>query len=479
MSVTAGGDCVEGPLQVGWATVDNTPGRPNLLRGQFHTRVSTHGNDPITSTALALDVADGAGRRQQAVIVSSDRVHVPAAVQEQVRRRVAERVDGLDTSKVFISATHSHSAPEVDEGVYEPQGPEVMTPTEYREQYVAGVADAVVRAWESRRPGGVSWAFGQAVVGHNRRAAYLDGSSRMYGRTDTDDVAGLEGYEDHGVDLLFLWNADRALTGIVVNLACPSQVTESTLFISSDFWHEAREELRRRHGADLFILPQCAPAGDQSPHLLVYQREEAYMRERRGLTEREEIGRRIANAVDDVLDVARADVHTRLPFAHAVQTIAIPRRPITDSELAEARDIVARLDSGDALPPHEQATRYVELRRYRQVIERYGGQQQEPTYPVELHALRLGEVAMATNPFELFLDFGLRIKARSPAAQTFLVQLAAGQGFYVPTARAVAAGSYGAEAVSNFVGPDGGQALVEQTLAVLHRLWPPAPAPPD
>ena len=33
---------------------------------------------------------------------------------------------------------------------------------------------------------------------------------------------------------------------------------------------------------------------------------------------------------------------------------------------------------------------------------------------------------MATNPFELFLDYGLRIKARSEAPQTFIVQLACG-----------------------------------------------------
>ena len=30
--------------------------------------------------------------------------------------------------------------------------------------------------------------------------------------------------------------------------------------------------------------------------------------------------------------------------------------------------------------------------------------------PVEVHVLRLGDVAMATNPFELFLDYGIQIK---------------------------------------------------------------------
>ena len=68
------------------------------------------------------------------------------------------------------------------------------------------------------------------------------------------------------------------------------------------------------------------------------------------------------------------------------------------------------------------------------------------------------------------------IEARSPAEQTFVVQLASagGQtdGTYLPTERAVAAGSYGAEAVSNIVGPEGGQVLVEKSLEALNAMWP-------
>ena len=54
--------------------------------------------------------------------------------------------------------------------------------------------------------------------------------------------------------------------------------------------------------------------------------------------------------------------------------------------------------------------------------------------------------------------------------QTFCVQLA-GRGTYLPTARAVAAKSYGAGAPSNVVGPEGGQVLVEATVAGLQRLF--------
>jgi hypothetical protein len=111
------------------------------------------------------------------------------------------------------------------------------------------------------------------------------------------------------------------------------------------------------------------------------------------------------------------------------------------------------------------------LGRCRGVIERHRRQEAKPHYETELHVLRLGDVAIATNPFELFLDFGIRIKARSSALQTFLVQLACGTGGYLPTAKAVAGKSYGAEPASNLVGPEGGQALVDATVEEIARLW--------
>ena len=84
--------------------------------------------------------------------------------------------------------------------------------------------------------------------------------------------------------------------------------------------------------------------------------------------------------------------------------------------------------------------------------------------------LRLGDLAVATNPFEYYLDFGIRIKARSPAAQTLLVQLAGG-GTYCPSPRSLAGGGYGSLPASNPVGPEGGKVLVERTVEVIDKLW--------
>jgi len=90
--------------------------------------------------------------------------------------------------------------------------------------------------------------------------------------------------------------------------------------------------------------------------------------------------------------------------------------------------------------------------------------------PFEINVVRIGDLAFATNPFELYLDYGIRIRARSKAVQTAIVQLA-GYGTYLPTVRAVAGRSYGAIPASTFVGPEGGQELVERTLEMIQALW--------
>lgn len=89
--------------------------------------------------------------------------------------------------------------------------------------------------------------------------------------------------------------------------------------------------------------------------------------------------------------------------------------------------------------------------------------------PIEFHVIRLGDVAIATNPFELYLDYGVRIKARSPAVLTFLVDLSCGQCGYLPTEKAVKGGGYSADKF--VVGPKGGQALVDETVRQLTALW--------
>ena len=433
---TAAGQAGRGqPLFVGWATADITPPKPVALIGQLHKRISTGVRDPLTATVLALETRSESGEKEQAVMVSCDLLFIQRAVQQQLQERTRAQLPDLDARKLFLNATHTHTGPGfVDStfrGLYDVSNDAgVMKASQYAEFFLDRVSKAVGEAWQNRKPGGLSWALSHAVVGFNRRAHYFDGSTVMYGNTNTPNFSNVDGHEDHGVDLLFLWGPEAKPTGVVINLACTSQETENLNEVSADFWHDVREELHRRHGTDLFVFAQCAPAGDQSPHPIYRKQAEQIMDLRRGLSRRQEIARRIANAVDDVLPLARADIKNRLVLRHTVASVDLPEHQ----------------------PPAEL---FYET---------------DPVRPIEFHVLRLGDVAIATSPFELYLDYATRIEARSRAVLTMLVQLSCAHSGYLPTERGVKGGGYSADKF--LVGPAGGQVLVEETLKRINELWP-------
>jgi hypothetical protein len=110
------------------------------------------------------------------------------------------------------------------------------------------------------------------------------------------------------------------------------------------------------------------------------------------------------------------------------------------------------------------------VRWNQKTIDRYKEQTNSRGYAMELHSIRLGEVAICTNPFELYTEYGIRMKSRSPALQTFLIQLA-GPGSYLATAEAEAGGGYSAIVNSCLVGPEGGDKLVNETIFSINALW--------
>ena len=342
------------------------------------------------------------------------------------------------------------------------------------------MAEAVVKAWESRAPGAMAWGLGHAVVGHNRRIVYADGSAQMLRTTNDPRFRHIEGYEDHAVDILCFYDDQKRIKAAALTLACPAQMSQSETVVSADFWHYARELLRERYGKGLCVLGFCAPAGDQCPHLSYRKKSEARMDRLRGLTRTQELGRRIAQAFFDVAEVIQKDMREDIPFVHRVQRIELPTRIITDAEYAIAQRVCANIDAKKQRGPQDAWVR----RLYNGVCERYRNQQKDRkcTYEMELHVLRLGDVAIATNPFELYLDYGVQIEARSAADQTILIQLAATgskDAYYLPTARAVNAGeftdspmnNYSATPMTNVVGPEGGQVLVDRTVEAINALW--------
>ena len=461
---------VNGKLSIGWARGDITPSRKTFVQGQFHTRISDRVISPLSATALALEVK-GDAVAEQAVFLSCD---LPFEDwKEDLFRELEGRCPDLDRSKITVNGTHTHNAPATRSGVYdEPKNdPDFMTPDEYRRWLAAELADVVETAWNKRRHGGLSRGFGYAVIGRCRRAVYSDGSARMYGDTDREDFRGIESCDDHAVNMLFTRDSAGELTGILVNLACTSQCLEHLEAFSADFWHDVRELIADRYGPDVYVLPQCAPAGDMSPHLLADRTEEKDLRDRMGVDACGIVARRLMAAVDEALSTAspNEDIVT---FEHQVKNWRVPRMMVTDEEY-ELEKRIPEMSEQERAAQHYAFQRIWPFGPVCDLVSRYERQKDNLQHHVESHVIRLGDVVFATNPFELFVEYGMQIRCRSRALQTFLVQLADGSGdaFYLPTQRALDGGHYSAQIKSCWVGPEGGQLLVDRTVAAINALF--------
>ena len=460
-------------LWIGTATADITPDKPVALAGNFSTRISKKPETPIIAVALALESKAGGKPAQQALIVSCDLVAIRDGVQERFREKLKPLLPDLDMRRAFLTATHTHTAPltmELRENryLYDIPKEDVMQPAEYVTFLIERLTRAATQAWQGRKLGGVSWTLGHAVVGQNRRAVYADGRAKMYGNSNDAQFRGLEGPEDHAVEMLFFWNATKQLKAVAINLACPAQELESHRAINADYWHEVRQRLQKKFSPKLCVLGWTSAAGDQSPHLMYRKAAEERMLKARGLTRAQEIGRRISNAVMDTFDIAKADIRSDAPFVHAVEDLQLPPRKILPRECEDAKRNIPVLTQK---PDNYSRTM---LGREKEVVRRFEEADKLPPYQMELHVLRVGDVAIATNPFELFLDYGVQMKARSPAIQTFLIQHACNAGLYLPTPKAIEGGHYSGLPHTNLVGPEGGQILVDRTVEAIKALWPAA-----
>jgi len=483
-------------INIGWAQTDITPDRPIYVIGQLYSRISSYVHDPLTATCLVLE-----NGRDQMTIVSLD---APAPMNPR-RRNILERLNipGLDREKVVFCAIHTHNSSnftvETTKEVYfrsvlgdlcpvmeEPEN--ILKDAELE----AFLEDRIVRliedAWENRAPGGVSSAHEYAAVAFNRRPQFMvDGKmeSRMYGTCSEENFMGYEGSSDHSADMIYTWDTCGNLTGVVTAIPCPSQVYELHDFISADYWGEARNAIRESLG-NVYILPLCQAAGDQNPldlvriskenrkELKTWNAQETYVWRNIDMhRECQQIGARIRDAVVRGYEVAKNEIETRPVFASSVTVTELPLRTVEKVDVDAARE---RIDAVKAkFKPGEHMSEAEMIHCFEDIgyLNRWELQQKKTTVTVPIFALRLSRLALATCPFELYVDYSYRIKARAKATQVVEVQLSTGidGAGYLPTQIAVDGGSYGAKPVSTSCGPEGGNKLVEETIKVLDAFF--------
>ena len=511
-------------INIGWGKRSIAPDFPVPIPGQFYMRRSLGVYTPVLASALVLE-----NGKDQVIFVSCDMVSVSPDVLLKVQDILKEEVPAVDGSKIIINATHTHAGPgSTDLGKY-PLKVEMVHGEEVRLFLARQIADAVKEAWEKRAPGSIAYGYGFATTGHSRRAVYLDdyglraggrpgicvdGHAKMYGNTNDDMFASYEAGTDPFINLFYTFDESEKLTGAVINVPCPSQTNENAWELHASFWHQVREKLAARYG-DIGVVGQAAAAGDLSPRQLHYRAAEARRYKLKyadkiaefmanpmkvpnweklspeeiarvsanacvEFMRAEDIANRIVDAFEEVLSWAGQEKFTSPELRHEVRVIDLARRMFPKEMMEEEKKNYEEFLKEDFLSEGDQwemlhHNSMLHSRRYRceSVVKRYGIQQEQPVITSDLHVVKIGNIAFATNRFELYMDYMHRIQARSPFEQTFIVQLVTGpngSGSYLATVRGEEGKGYSASPYCNQVSPEGGQQLVEETLKVLKEI---------
>ena len=490
-------------IKIGWSEVSIVPeGRRIDLAGQFYERISGEVETPISVTALAMECGD-----EHVIFVSCDLPSTSRTLLERVRGLLPKDC-GFDKEKLIISAIHTHTSigylgrsdmfssalqslnEFMPEGVkYVPlvhdDSADIIRGEEAAQFLAERIARAATQAWNNRATGAYACGFGRAAVGMCRRVCYDDGSAKMWGDSNSANFTELESGNDSGIELMFTYDENKKLTGVIANVACPAQVLEHQSFISSDYMGKVKRNLRAIYGDGIHLLGLISPAGDMCPRDLVRWVDSPVCKNDPNIYREKIIERRADPSMFDIKGCELAakritneivwqleevtDYVTETEIEHKNLKVDIPLRRVTIEEYNNAvktiKDFFERLQ-GDI--NYEDNAR---MQIYSGIVGRYKLQQTMDLYDIEAHVLRIGDVAFATNPYELFLNYGNQIRARSLAKQTFLIQLCCGAYGYLPTEKAEKGSHYSAFVGSGTTGHKGGEMLVRKTLSEINKMF--------
>ncbi len=478
-------------LKIGMLEQDITSVGPVNLPGQFYRRISEYVESELKANIFACE-ADN----EQLIIAAVDATSITPDVFEEIKAKVSDLCKDIDTSKIIISATHSHTTPGYSKAEarlhaaepYLPEGcryvplkehDDCRPETEYREVFVDNIANGIVSAWNARTDAYISPEFGRAVVGHPRRVVFDDGSAKMYGIADNATFETMESVNDTGIELLYIFDSNKKPMGAIVNVACPSQVLEHCSFVSSDYWGKTRKYVKEALGNDFVTVGICAAAGCQAPRDMIRfvlpdtkdpnllrsnpQKPRRTDPDMYAIEGADELGIRISDVITRRLNKASENLQNEAVLKHERMILNLPLRKVTETDKNNAEEAIKKYCER-ANKTEFDAYDMAALHIHAGILNRYELQDTTEFHKTEVHVARLGNIAFATNPFELFLDYGNKIRARSDAEQTFLIQLACGRSGYLPTERAEKGSHYSAYVASGNVGHIGGNILVAETL---------------
>lgn len=409
-------------FRAGAAEVDISPREfPILVSGGFLAKKAERLESPLRARAVVLD--DGAERVAIAVV---DSLMLPRELLDAVKEEAA-RHTGIAPGRMLIAATHTHSAPPVMGALG--TDPDARYARLVRERLV----EVLGRAAGRLEPARLGWAAIAAPgYTHCRRWILRPDKMRqdpfgertvraqMHPGYQNPEFIAPSGPVDPELSLLSIQSKAGRPLAVLFNYSMHYVGVPGPL-VSPDYFGHFSTKLKGRIGAaDAVVMMSQGTSGDL--HWMDYSRP------------KQEVNlETYAEGLARLAEKAYQGIRYRdwAPIGMAEQTLKLRRRVPSPERLAWARQVLAGASAEEA--PRSQVEVYAREQLYLAA---------EPERELKLQAVRLGELAIAAIPNEVFAITGLKIKGQSPFARTFTIELANGAEGYIPPPEQHALGGY-------------------------------------
>ncbi len=412
---------------VGAAAVDITPEYPVRLSGYGNRREENKG---VAQHLFAKALAMGSDEEGPAVLVTVDNCGVPAAMREEVLRRL--RAKSKVTGERFaVASSHTHCAPMLLGILPNLFGMDI--PAEHLraiERYTRELTDKMeqvaLAALADRKPSQLAWGVGKVGFAANRRGLRLQPI-------------------DHDLPVLRVTGADGKVRAIFTSYACHC-TTIGIDAIHGDWAGCAQEALQREFpGAVALTALGCGADQNPTPRRtmeLVVQYGEALGAEAKRLVQGELTPVKGALACrTQAIELAYAPLPTREGWLE----LAASKTPAI---AYQAKKNLARLDRGEAIPTH---------------------------LPYLVQSWSFGsELAIVFLPGEVTVDYSLRLKHEYDRSRLWVNGYANDVPCYIPSRRVLEEGGYeGASAMVYYDRPAKFALDVEERIiAAVHEVVP-------
>jgi len=428
-------------LRAGAATSNITPTIAAVPVGRTSRPPATHVHDDLHARCLVLD--DGEAKL---ALVVCDLRHISAEV-AAAAKVIIEKTTGIPPQCVVISATHSHTTggARLEEREGEPY-------FEYSAFLTRRIADGVLRAHNQLEPAQIAWGVAEEPTQvFNRRWFVMPERGPIYGAHDNvekvDTNPGYKGLLKAAgpVDPQITFLSVRSTSGKPISLMASyglhyvGGVTPNT--ISADYFAIFADRVGEllgpaRHPDPPFVGIMANGTSGDVNNLERYSDEELAKRGPQPKKKYQpfEKAREVADlCASKVMEAHQAlKWHDHVKLASVQRTLTFERRYPTKEEVAWAESVKAR-----RIKPMS-TSRYS---TYSTVLA-YASPDMPPNVDVIVQTHRIGDLAVAAMPFEVFAEIGLELKQRSPIQPLMNISIANGSHGYLPTPEQHKLGGY-------------------------------------